>query len=142
LLCPLFFRLVTRWTPAEIDAFEKAMTSGELHPRDAKMKLAYEVVDLFYGEAEAQAAQSAFVHLFQKGDTPEDMPEYAANRGDTVLDVLVSAGLVASRSEGRRMLQQKGVRLDGEPLTNPSATIQQEGVLQVGKRHFVRVKLS
>jgi tyrosyl-tRNA synthetase len=105
-----FFRLVTRWTPAEVEALENSMKSGQLHPRDAKMKLAYEVVSLFYGETEAQASQNAFVRLFQKGDVPEEMPEYQMKQGETVLDVLASSGLITSKSEGRRLVQQRGVR--------------------------------
>jgi tyrosyl-tRNA synthetase len=138
---PSFFRLVTRWTPPEIEALEDAVKSGELHPRDAKMKLAYEVVSLFYGESYAVAAQEAFVRLFQKRDVPDEMPEYTVQEGETVVDVLLSSGLIASKSEGRRLLQQKGVRLDGELLSDPAARFTHPGVLQVGKRHFVRVKL-
>jgi tyrosyl-tRNA synthetase len=138
---PAFFRLVTRWTPSKIEALEKARESGELHPRDAKMKLAYEVVDLFYGKTEADAAQTAFVRLFQQGNLPQNMPEYQVKSGETVLDVLLSTGLVSSKSEGRRMVQQRGVRLDGITLEDPTAVCTEGGVLQVGKRHFVRVKV-
>jgi tyrosyl-tRNA synthetase len=137
---PSFFRLVTRWTPGEVEALEHAMSAGQLHPRDAKMKLAYEVVSLFYGETEAQASQNAFVRLFQKGDVPEEMPEYQMKQGETVLDVLASSGLITSKSEGRRLVQQKGVRLDGEVLNDIAEPFPHAGVLQVGKRHFVRVK--
>jgi tyrosyl-tRNA synthetase len=137
---PSFFRLVTRWTPPEIEGMEKGIERGELHPRDAKMKLAYEVVSLFYGDDDAITAQAAFVRLFQKGDVPAEMPEYHLKVGETVLDVLVSTGLVSSKSEGRRMLQQKGVRLDGEVLAEPGILFPHPGVLQVGKRHFIRIK--
>lgn len=135
---PLYYRLVTRWTPPEIERLEGAVQSGELHPRDAKMKLAYEVVSLFYNEEQAKEAQEAFVSLFQKGDIPDEMPEYAAKDGESVLDVLVSAGLVSSKSEGRRLISQRGVRLNGEVLSDP-ITPAASGVLQVGKRHFLRI---
>jgi tyrosyl-tRNA synthetase len=137
---PSFFRLVTRWTPPTIEEMERAIERGVLHPRDAKMKLAYEVVSLFYGDADAEKAQTAFIRLFQKGNVPEEMPEYLIKIGDTVLDVLISAGLVSSKSEGRRLIQQKGVRLDGVLLTDPTMPFPHAGVLNVGKRHFVRVK--
>jgi tyrosyl-tRNA synthetase len=68
------------------------------------------------------------------------MSEYALQSGQTVLDVLVAAKLVASKSEGRRMIDQKGVRLDGEVLEKFEADFPHGGVLQVGKRRFVRVK--
>jgi tyrosyl-tRNA synthetase len=133
-----YARLVTRWLPADISAFESGLKSGSLHPRDAKMKLAHEVTSTYYSEAEADQAQEAFVRLFQQGSMPENMPEFKLATGQTVLDVLVAAGLVSTKSEGRRMLAQKGVRLDGELLEKADGTIPHPGVLQVGKRRFVR----
>ncbi len=135
-----YFRLVTRWTPAEIAAIESDLASGTLHPRDAKMKLAREIVSIFYGNVEAQKAEENFVRLFQQKDVPEAMPEYTLRPGQTVLDVLLAAGMVSSKSEGRRLIEQCGVRLDGETLERADAPFPHPGVLQVGKRRFVRVK--
>ncbi|MGA2489678.1 MAG: tyrosine--tRNA ligase [Anaerolineales bacterium] len=135
-----FARLVTRWLPAEIEAMEKDVASGKLHPRDAKMRLAREIVSIFYGADKARGAEEAFVLLFQKKDVPEDMPEYDLKPGQTVLEVLVVAGLVTSKSDGQRMVEQKGVRLDGEVMEKFDAPFPHPGVLQVGKRRFVRVK--
>lgn len=134
-----FFRLVTRWTPVEIEAIEAAIESGDMHPRDAKMKLAREITSIFYGEAETWEAESAFVRVFQKGDVPEDMPAYTLQDGDTVLDVLRAGKLVSSNSEGRRMVQQNAVSLDGEKLTDPTAPFPGPGVLRVGRRKFLQV---
>ena len=135
-----YFRLVTRWSPKEIVAIEKEWKPGVLHPRDAKMKLAREIVSIFYSDEEALAAEEAFVRLFQQKETPDEMPEYEMQAGATVLDVLMGAGLVSSKSEARRMIDQKGVRLDGETLERGDEAFPHPGVLQVGKRRFVRVK--
>jgi len=135
-----FARLATRWLPAEIEALEKDVASGKIHPRDAKMRLAREIVSIFYGEADAGAAEEAFVHLFQKKDIPDEMPEFALQPGQTLVEVLTAAGLVASKSDGRRMVEQKGVKLDGQVLEKFDALFPHPGVLQVGKRRFVRVK--
>jgi tyrosyl-tRNA synthetase len=132
--------LATRWTPQDVEALTKAVASGEMHPRDAKMKLAFEITSVFYGEADAQAAQEAFVRLFQKKDIPEEMPEFALQPGKSVVDVLLDAGLVGSKGEARRLVEQKGVKLDGETLEDAGAAFPHPGVLQVGKRRFVRVK--
>jgi tyrosyl-tRNA synthetase len=78
--------------------------------------------------------------MFQQKDIPDDMPEFALQPGQTVLDVLVTANLVASKSEGRRMIEQKGVKLDGKVVEKFDAVFPHPGVLQVGKRRFVRVK--
>jgi tyrosyl-tRNA synthetase len=136
----LYFRLVTRWTPPEIAELEQGMSVGRLHPRDVKMKLAYEIVSIYHSPAAAELAQHEFIRVFQQGDLPEEMPEYTLRAGQTVLDVLIDGGLVASKSEGRRLLEQNGVRLDGKTLTEPSIPFPHPGVLQVGKRKYLRVK--
>jgi tyrosyl-tRNA synthetase len=136
----LFMRLVTRWTPAEIDTLEKEMASGKLHPRDVKMSLAREIVSIYHSDEGAVQAEEAFKKVFQQKNVPDEMPEYALQPRQTVLEVLVAAKLVASKSEGRRMIDQKGVKLDGEVLEKFEADFPHGGVLQVGKRRFVRVK--
>ena len=135
-----YSRLVSRWTPAEIDKMEKALKAGTLHPLDAKMKLAREIASIFYGAEAALTAEEAFVRLFQQKETPDGMPEYLLPAGATVMDVLTGAGLVSSKSEARRMIDQKGVRLDGEILERGDEVFPHPGVLQIGKRRFVRVK--
>lgn len=139
---PTYSRLITRWTPAEIKVIEDGLKDGSLHPRDAKMKLAREVTASFYGESEADQAQDAFIRLFQKHDVPDEVPETIISRDQSLLDILVACQLVGSRSDGRRMVEQKGVKLDGVVLTDGKEPLQHEGVLQVGKRHFVRVKFA
>ncbi|MFN3742416.1 MAG: tyrosine--tRNA ligase [Anaerolineales bacterium] len=138
---PKYFRLVTRWTPPEIQAIEQAMASGKLHPRDAKMKLAREVTAIFHGDEAAAAAEEAFIRIFQQRATPQEMEVFTFHPEQTVLDVLVEAKLVGSRSEGRRLIDQKGVRLDGQVLDRADMPIPHEGVLQVGKRRFVQLRL-
>ena len=135
-----YMRLVSRWTPTEIDETEKALKAGKIHPRDAKMKLAREIVSIFYSDEEALAAEKAFVSLFQQKETPDEMPEYEMEDGATVLDVLMGAGLTSSKSEARRLIDQNGVRLDGDVLERGDLPFPHPGVLRVGKRRFVRVK--
>lgn len=136
---PKYFRLVTRWTPSQIAEIEQAMAAGKLHPRDAKMKLAREVTAIFYGEAAAQEAEQEFIRIFQQRELPEEMEEFTIRPGQTVLETLVAAGLAASRSEARRLIDQGSVRLDGQILQRADQPIG-EGVLRVGKRRFVRLK--
>ncbi|MFN2174698.1 MAG: tyrosine--tRNA ligase [Anaerolineales bacterium] len=134
-----YFRMVTRWTPAEIEKIEAGLTSGKMHPRDVKMNLAHEIVEIFYSDEEADRAQSEFIKVFQQKDIPEEMKEFPFNSDKTVLDVLVETGLVSSKSEGRRLTSQNGVRLDGDVITDANINFPHPGVLQVGKRRFVRV---
>jgi len=136
---PMFHRLVTRWTPPEIEALEAEVASGKLHPRDAKMRVAREIVSIYHSPEAAEAAEQAFIRVFQQGGQPEEMPELPFQPGQSVLDTLLAGKLVSSRSEGRRMLDQGGVRLDGQTLQDGQKPLPHPGVLQVGKRKFIKL---
>jgi len=135
-----YMRLATRWSPHEIEAFEKNVESGSVHPRDAKMKIAREIVSVFYGDADAQKAEDAFIKTFQQKEVPDEIPEYDLKPEQTVLDVILDAKMASSKSEARRLFDQKGVRLDGETVERGDVKFPHSGVLQVGKRKFLRVK--
>ena len=135
-----FMRLATRWTPNEIEAFEKELESGNIHPRDVKMKLAREITSIFYGDSGAQRAQEAFIKTFQQKEVPDEMPEFELQSGQTILEVILAAKMATSKSEARRLLDQRGVRLDGETIERGDVSFPHPGVLQVGKRKFLRVK--
>lgn len=134
-----YFRLVTRWPTHQIEELESGLQSGKTHPRDAKMELAREIVEIFYNAEAAKQAEEAFVRVFQRGASPEDMPEYSLQAGQTVLDVMLGGNLIVSKNEGKRVLSQNGVRLDGEVLTDANVVFPHPGVLQVGKRRFLKV---
>ncbi len=133
-----FFRLVTRWTPPEIAELEEGLATHRYHPRDVKMKLAREIVTIYHSEEAALHAEAEFSRVFQQGDLPEDMPTFTLHPGQTLLDVLV-VSFKLSKSEGRRMLAQKGVRFNGITLTDPNTPLPGSGVLQVGKRRYLRI---
>ncbi len=137
---PSYFRLVTRWSTAEIAKLEAALAEGNLHPRDVKMKLAREIVEIYFGAADASQAETEFVRVYQSGDLPEDLDTYSLRPGQTVLDVMEAAALVASRSEARRLIKQNGVRLDGVVITDPNQPFPHPGVLRVGKHRFIQVE--
>ena len=136
----IYMRLVTRWSPQEIEAIEKDVASGVLHPRDAKMKMAGEITSIFYNDDEAKTAKENFVKMFQQKEIPDEMPEYALQDGQTVVEVILAANLAESKSKARALIDQKGVRLDGAVLERGDAVFPHPGVLQVGKRRFLRVK--
>ncbi|HLF73423.1 MAG TPA: hypothetical protein VI524_03675, partial [Anaerolineales bacterium] len=135
-----YMRLVTRWTPREIEMLEKEVEMGSLHPRDAKMKMAREITGVFYGEADAQKAQDTFIKTFQQKEVPDEIAEFELQPGQTVLDVILAAKMAGSKSEARRLFDQRGVRLDGNTLERGDVPFPHPGVLQVGKRKFLRVK--
>jgi tyrosyl-tRNA synthetase len=135
----MYFRLVTPLTPPEISAIENGVKNGTMHPRDAKMRLATEIVGAFYSKAEAETAQNVFIETFQKGGIPEDIPSMQINAGQTLLDLLVTEGLAKSKSDGRRLIEQNGVKFENQTVTDPMQIMGTEGILQVGKRRFIKL---
>jgi tyrosyl-tRNA synthetase len=137
-----FFRLVTRFTPKEIGEIEAELESGSLHPRDAKMQLAREIVEIFHGEEATKAAEEAFVRVFQEREDPEEMSDYELIPGKTLLEVMVESGLVKSKSEARRLIEQRGVRIDGRIQDDQDKVLDslESQVLRVGKRRFLRLQ--
>lgn len=136
-----FSRLVTRWRPADIAALEAGLKDGSLHPRDAKMKLAREIVAIYHGEAAAEPAQQAFRQVFQEQGIPDDIPEFRLGRGQSLVDVLVDSGLAETRSQARRLVEQRAVRLEDRVLEDGAEVLEVRGeaVLRAGKRKFVRL---
>jgi tyrosyl-tRNA synthetase len=137
-----YYRLVTRLQPDEIAEIESGLVEGTLHPMAAKQRLAREIVSHYHGDRAAAQAEAHFRRVVQRGDLPADMPVYHPGQPQAnVVDLLVEAGLAPTKSQARRLIQQGGVRLDGEPVTDIELTVKvEEGVVvQVGKRRYVRL---
>ncbi len=135
-----FFKLVTRLTPPEILEIEKGVKDGTTHPRDAKMRLAREIVSAFYSTQEAESAQQVFIDTFQKGAVPTEIPIFRMSESQKLNDVMIASGLATSGSEVRRLVVQKGIKFDGKVLEDANQVLDTEGVLQVGKRHFLKLE--
>jgi tyrosyl-tRNA synthetase len=116
-------------------------------PRDTKHALAHALVERFHGADAADAAAAEFERVHVRHQAPEDIEElrFDAVNGSVHLPALIADGFGMSRSEARRTLAQGGVRLDGEPLAADDLDLPRErldgAVLQVGKRHFRRLRV-
>lgn len=139
-----YAELVTRWPQDKINAMIDQIEAGTLNPQDAKRDLAWEVVSIFHGdEAAHQAALDA--GRMHAGEVPSDAPVFPIIGEINILDLMAEANLVGSKSEGRRLIQQGGVRLNGNVVEDSATVVNAESgeqVLQVGKRRFLRVVLA
>lgn len=135
-----YFEVVTDVPMEEIAKMREQLASGA-NPRDIKMKLAKTVVGMFHNAAAAKRAEKHFVRVFQKGDVPDAMEEFALTTPMPLVDVLVAAKLAESKGEARRLVEQGGVSLDDVKLTDAFRTMTPgtTGVLRRGKRQFVRL---
>lgn len=146
-LMMMYFELATTVPMDELEEMEKELDNGELHPRDAKRRLAREIVARFHNEGAAKEAEAEFDRVFKENLVPDDIPEVKLASQDLddgriwIVRLLVQAGLASSNGEGRRLIQQGGVRLDGEIIENIDLDWEPRSgaVLQVGKRRFARV---
>jgi len=136
-----YMRLATRWGPSDIAKIEGDLSAGESHPRDTKMMLAHEIVDIYYGEEAAVEAEKQFKKVFQQRGEPEDMDTFQLSGDTGLVDVMADSGMVSSRSEARRLVKQGGVRLNDEVLEDPNQDLVTAagGVLRVGKRRFLKL---
>jgi tyrosyl-tRNA synthetase len=139
-----YYELLSGLHIPQIEEMRKAVEAGSLHPMDAKMRLAHEMVERFHGKTRADEAQDGFVKVFKSKELPSDMPEVKLSlEKPWICAVLKEAGLVAGTSEARRMIAQGAVHVGDEKVTDaelvlPGGTY----VIKVGKRRFARIEIA
>jgi tyrosyl-tRNA synthetase len=138
-----YFEMLSFRPLHELQELKRSVDDGA-NPRDIKFLLAEEVVERFHDRRQAERAKAEFIARHRDQSTPEDLPrtEIAARDGQIgIAQLLKAAGLVASTSDAFRLIQQGGVRIDGEKIDDRSRAIRpgEEHVYQVGKRRFARV---
>ncbi|WP_462320642.1 tyrosine--tRNA ligase [Halochromatium sp.] len=140
-----YFELLTSRTPAELTSMRASVDAGA-NPRDIKIDLGVTLVTRFHGAAAAEAAREDFLHRFQRGQAPTEVPEITLEPGEPDLALprlLKDAKLVASTSEAIRLVGQGAVRVDGQRLEDAKQRfpVGEAHLFQVGKRRFARVTL-
>ena len=141
-----YYKLVTRIPQSEIDRMKEDVSSGKLHPMEAKKKLAELIVSTFHGKDAAVKARQHFEKVFSRREIPDKVEEPLVKVSENpawLPLVLKETGLVKSTSEGKRLISSGGVKIDGEKVLDENLKInlkEREIVIQVGKRKFVRIK--
>ena len=139
-----YIHLATDLELEEKKQLVKDLETGAVHPRDAKMLLAKTIVRMYHGEKAAEAAEHSFKTVFQENSLPEDIPavNWKGEKTIAMIDLLVKLKILSSKSEARRMIQNGGVRIDGEKITDihAKAEIRENMIIQVGKRKFLKLQ--
>lgn len=135
-----YFTLLTRVPMAEVEEIKTQLTNNSLHPMDAKKKLAHKLVSMYHNEDEANKADEYFKKTIQDKEIPTDVPEFDLGGEKDVVSALVQSGLVKSKGEARRVLEEKGVKINGTVVEDMSTTLSSGDVLQKGKFNFAKVK--
>jgi len=137
------FELCTKAPMAEVDKVYKELKAGKVNPRDLKMKLAFAITKIVHGEKKAKAAEEYFIKTIQKKEVPDEVRSKKLEvRSMNIIDLLVRVGLVSSKGEARRLIQQNGIKINSRSVKDVEMKIKldKKGILlQRGKRQFVRV---
>jgi tyrosyl-tRNA synthetase len=153
-----WFRLCTDLDPSEVKRIETGLDQGALHPNEQKRRLAREIVGLYHGEDASREAEERFDAVFKRDEIPDEIPDFTVVKKNVFVEkkpgvlVLDHAALLAdelklakSRSEARRLIDQRGVRLNGDVIDHyeqrftESPELLVGTVWQVGRRRFARV---
>lgn len=132
--------LCTDMLMKDIDEIDKGLKAGD-NPRDAKMRLANEIVTLYHGKDSGIKAEEEFINVFKKGGTPDDMPEFKMSGERNIIDLLELCKLVDSRADAKRLIQQGGVKINDKKADDINEVIKLEKgmIIQVGKRRFAKI---
>ena len=140
-----WFELLSFMSEEEINSLKKEMQNGK-NPRDIKFILAEEIVDRFHKDGDGQKCKESFLNRFQKGQIPENVDSVKVNiDGESILlvNLLKETNMIASVSEGNRLIKQGGIKVNSEKVNDPKfeISVNSENLYQVGKRRFLKIKI-
>ncbi|RLL83263.1 tyrosine--tRNA ligase [Petrotoga sp. HKA.pet.4.5] len=137
-----YMKYLTDTPKDKIKDIENQMKSEEVNPRDIKMVLAEEIVNLLYNKEEAEKAKQNFVSIFQKREMPEDLPEIQIKSGETILDIVSKTNVYDSNSEIKRAIMQGAIRINDEKIKDFKDVVDCDdgAILRVGKKSFFKIK--
>ena len=137
-----YFKLATKLNQEELLKVKNTLEDSSNNPRDMKRKLGYELVKLYYDGDTAKKSVEEFDKIFIKKEVPDDIPEYKLS-DDTIklINLMAITKLTDSNANGRRLIQQGGVSINGKRITDINKTVnnKKEFILKVGKRKFLKV---
>lgn len=133
-----YFTLLTDVSNSELDQIKKDV---QAHPKEQKINLAKNIISQIYGLEEANLAEEHFHKVFVKKEIPDDIPtkKISQFKGQNISDVLVKLGLVSSKSEAVRLIDQGGVTFRSKKVETGEYLINETGIIQVGKRKFINL---
>jgi len=139
-----YYELVTDMQIAEIKQLKQDMLDGKIHPKKVKVNLAKMIIEDFYTKEDADKAEQAFEQVFANKQLPDDMPEITLQKGEeyALSNLIADNNMAKSASEGKRLIKQGAVSIDGEKISDPVFKLKVENdqyVLKVGKRRFAKL---
>lgn len=138
-----YFELCTFTPTDEVAKIFEELKKGKMHPKDVKMNLAQQIVEIYHGRDAGVSAREYFVNTFQNKELPSDMPEVRAKTGTLLVEVLIAEKLVSSKTDFRRLLDEGAIKKDGETkITDPFTTLRGDMILKIGKHRFLKITVT
>lgn len=140
-----YFEVCTNLSVEEISKIQNELSGENANPRDTKMNLAYEIVKIYHGESNAEKAKQSFINTFQKKEgMPSDAEVIEVSTGDSIGETLVLNKIVSSKSEWRRLVDGGAVMnlINKKKVIDSNAVFEEKMDLRIGKKRFVKVKVS
>ena len=137
-----YYKLAVFADRDRIESVKLLLEDNSNNPRDIKRSLAKDLVARYYSEEKAKLAEAAFDQIFVKKDNPDNMPSYNLSSEINLVDILLSEKLIASKGEGKRLINQNAVKVDGKVCDDINQTISpsnEDIIVKVGKRRFLRI---
>ncbi|HLP15176.1 MAG TPA: tyrosine--tRNA ligase [Bacteroidota bacterium] len=138
-----YFLLTTSIPELELAGIKRQLQDPAVNPRDVKRRLAREIVAMYHSQEIAQSAENEFDTIFVRKDVPDDIPERSMPNSDgtNIVQLIVDAELAQTKSEARRLVEQGGVSINGDKVSDPKATVslREPVILKVGKRKFLKI---
>lgn len=136
-----YYSLLTDATKETLEMYDKQIEEGFVNPREIKLRLAHTITAEYHGEDGADKAQQEFINVVSNKGIPQDIETVKIENGANILDVLQQLNFIQSRGEGKRLILGGGVKIDGEKISdmNYAVNIEEEVVLQAGKRKYARL---
>jgi tyrosyl-tRNA synthetase len=136
-----YFKVCTNLDDLKISNIENQILSKQLNPRDAKVRLAKEIIKIYHSEKEADKAEENFEKTFVKGDIPENVPEVKTEKEKRLDETLLDQNIIDSKNEWRRLVDQKGITIveTGEKVSDLNFTIKETQTFRIGKKRFIKI---
>lgn len=134
-----YYELLTDIENDEIKKIHDELENNSVNPRDLKLQLAHIITEEYNGKEAADKAQEAFINVVSNKGIPDDIPEYTLVESRNIVDLLLEMKFINSKGEGKRLIQGGGVKFEGEKVTDSNFLVEQEGVIQAGKRKFLKI---
>ena len=137
-----YYKLAVFADKEKVLSIEKKLNDSSINPRDIKRDLAKDLVERYYDEDTALEAEQAFDQIFVKKSIPDDMPTFKVRSNSNILDILLSEKLIASKAEGKRLIAQNAIKIDGEVCSDIGYEVSNgcgELIVKIGKRRFLKI---